>query len=1229
MQRVLRSISLFFVLGMSICIAGTAPAITTQPSDKTAIAPATAQFKIVATGSPAPTYQWEMSTDSGTTWNKVSGGMGGTSSIYTTPATTLAQSGRMYHVIVSNGIGSLVASDPVTLTVQTRSVITTQPVSQTVTAPATATFSLAASGVPTPTYQWQVSTNGTNWTNISTDGTSASYITDATSVGDNGKKFRCMVTGAGGSINSTAVTLTVKAAPAITTQPMDKTAIAPATAQFKVVVKGNPLPTYQWEMSTDSGITWNKVSDGIGATTSAYTTPASALAQSGRMYHVIVANGIGRPATSDPAMLTVQTRPAITTQPVSRTVTAPATATFVVAASGVPSPTYQWQVSSNGVTWAKVDSGGTDATYTTDPTFLSDNGKHYRALITGAGSPVPSTTATLTVKVAPSITTQPTDTTVVAPSTAKFRVMATGNPAPTYQWQLSTNGGSTWTNVTGAIASTYTIQATALSQSGRMFQVIVKNGIGNPVTSIPVTLTVHTRPVIVSQPLSQKVTVPAAATFTIVAKAVPSPTYQWQVSSNGTTWTNASNDADSSDFTTDTTTIADSGKRYRCVVTSSGISIASSIATLTVNKNYAPSNFSVIGALNNHDYLCFQWTPSNEIIGGYEIEGKVQSQVFTNISGIIDPKQSSFGYLLPSNSPECRDYVFRMQTLKNGQFAGYSNEAVYSKGLNLPEIWVDDVNIYDGINLWWGNHSQIANSLILERGVRSGMPGAYTWSWAQLPGVDFGNTYFKDISYPEASWIRYRVTYSKDNVSASAQTDYDCYSGMIAPRNLKVKLISSGARLDWENLSTTANEMVVMRKAILAAKTTTFVDIAHLTSDATYYEDTGLSTGGYIYKIEARQADSSRGSNEVTIMVIPSTGSLKFDTEIVSMPKSIASVVDSSGNWYLADILDSTPTIIVPNGINWEYHKLDANSTWNAPYILLDKDGFPHAIYLIDVYPGSAEKRVCHAWYDGTEWRAEEIARRTIYADSYLGSSYSFVLDKDGMPHVYWANNNGYLTLDDVEYAFKNLDGTWTIERLNSITPEFNPPACSLQLMVDNQKIPHFIVLSWRDIRHLQRTAAGEWTSEPIPIGSLPSDYIAALGAVFYGDSDLKVFFERSHTPYDPNMSYDYCVVSKTTDIWQPLEVIGSRLHDGNQLSISVLAQNMGATRITSTYRGTNNNNLLTYDSNGWGQNIIGLFNWAPRIGFTAKDKIYILQQISDPDSSTNMVFYVEYKEAE
>ena len=158
-------------------------------------------------------------------------------------------------------------------------------------------------------------------------------------------------------------------APSITGQPSSQTVCSPNTATFAVTATGT-APTYQWR---DSG---GSIS---GATNSSYTTGTAG------SYYCVVTNTCGSD-TSNTATLTVNTAPAITSQPSSQTVYSPSTGTFTVTATSVPDPTYQWYGTSGAIV------GATGASYNTGTA-----GSYYCVATNGCGS-VTSDSATLTVR---------------------------------------------------------------------------------------------------------------------------------------------------------------------------------------------------------------------------------------------------------------------------------------------------------------------------------------------------------------------------------------------------------------------------------------------------------------------------------------------------------------------------------------------------------------------------------------------------------------------------------------------------------------------------------------------------------------------------------------------------------------------------------------------------------------------------------------------------------------
>ncbi|MBO4677777.1 MAG: leucine-rich repeat protein, partial [Oscillospiraceae bacterium] len=219
-----------------------APSITTQPKAKTVAAGAKATFKVVASGEGL-SYQWQYKTSGSSTWKNKAGA---TKASYTVTAKE-SYNGMQYRCIVSNTSGKVTSSSAkLTVTAAVAApTITTQPKAQTAAVGATATFKVVASGEGL-TYQWQYKTSGSSTWKDKSGATKASYTVTAKE-SYNGIQYRCKVSNAGGSVTSTAATLTVTLPkPEITTQPKAQTAAAGETATFKVVASGTGL-TYQWQ----------------------------------------------------------------------------------------------------------------------------------------------------------------------------------------------------------------------------------------------------------------------------------------------------------------------------------------------------------------------------------------------------------------------------------------------------------------------------------------------------------------------------------------------------------------------------------------------------------------------------------------------------------------------------------------------------------------------------------------------------------------------------------------------------------------------------------------------------------------------------------------------------------------------------------------------------------------------------------------------------------------------
>jgi len=131
------------------------------------------------------------------------------------------------------------------------------------------------------------------------------------------------------------------------------------------------------------------------------------------------------------------------------------------------------------------------------------------ALKTNNGTFSDNQRAIINIKPAPpTITTQPIARIIQVGQTTQFTVAAKLNGASTlsYQWQVSTNGGSSFSNLPGATSATYTTTTATVAMSGYIYRCVVKNNRGVSVTSNDATLTVNPIPPTVVWPTAAAIT---------------------------------------------------------------------------------------------------------------------------------------------------------------------------------------------------------------------------------------------------------------------------------------------------------------------------------------------------------------------------------------------------------------------------------------------------------------------------------------------------------------------------------------------------------------------------------------------------------------------------------------------------------------------------------------------------------------------------------------------------
>ncbi|MDZ4796512.1 MAG: hypothetical protein SGI83_19765, partial [Bacteroidota bacterium] len=246
--------------------------------------------------------------------------------LFTNPGATIAYTGTPTTVVwarpvvttlytATSTVAGCTGTATVNVTVNQLPVITVQPTpaTQTICPGFNVTYSVTATGTGPLTYQWrQGATNLVN--NIQISGANTNTLTISNVNSANTGSYTVLVTGiCAPALTSIPVVLNVATAPVISTQPANSTVCVGQSASFTVATVGSvPPPTiYQWEVSTDAGVTWTPLTTG-GSYTATFTIPATVIGQNNSRYRVRVTNSCGQSTTSASATLTVNALPIVT-----------------------------------------------------------------------------------------------------------------------------------------------------------------------------------------------------------------------------------------------------------------------------------------------------------------------------------------------------------------------------------------------------------------------------------------------------------------------------------------------------------------------------------------------------------------------------------------------------------------------------------------------------------------------------------------------------------------------------------------------------------------------------------------------------------------------------------------------------------------------------------------------------------------------------------------------------
>jgi len=563
-------------------------------------------------------YQWKASKDAGKTWTAITGA---TASTFTLGQ---AQVGATVRAVASytDGFGA-VESVTSAATAAVANVNDAPTGAVTITGTATQKQVLTASktladldGLGTVSYQWQASADaGKTWTAI-TGATASTFTLTQAQVGAT-VRVVASYKDALGTTESVASAPTAAVAN-VNDAPTGAVTITGTATQKQVLTASNTLAdldglgtiSYQWQASKDAGKTWTAIT---GATASTFTltqAQVGATVRASASYKDALGTNESVASAATAAVADVNDAPTGAV-----TITGTATQRQVLTAAntladldGLGTIAYQWQSSTDaGTTWTAI-TGATASTFTLGQAQVGAKVRAVARYTDGFGA-AESVASAATAAVA-NVNDAPTGAVTITGTTTQRQVLTAANTLAdldglgtiAYQWQSSTDAGTTWTAITGATASTFTL---GQAQVGAKVRAVARYtdgfGAAESVASAATAAVANvndapTGAVTITGTATQKQVLTVTKTLADL-DGLGTVSYQWQASADaGTTWT-AITGATASTFTLGQAQV---GAKVRAVASyTDGFgtteSVASAATTAIANVNDAPVLIGTLG----------------------------------------------------------------------------------------------------------------------------------------------------------------------------------------------------------------------------------------------------------------------------------------------------------------------------------------------------------------------------------------------------------------------------------------------------------------------------------------------------------------------------------------------------------------------------------------------------------------------------------------------------------
>lgn len=562
--------------------------IEAQPVSVIAKPGDTITFSVKADGTDLK-YQWENSAD-GVSWNATS--LPGNKTAELTVAVTATRARYQWRCVITDRFGEVKETKAVSIT---NPVIRIEQQSGDVVAVSgdTIRFSVKATGINLK-YQWQNSLNGTDWNKTTLTGYNTPALTVPVTATRAKYQWRCVITDDYGNLVAGSAMRIIIPVITIQEQPSD-TVAAGDTVTLTVKAEGTGLK-YQWQNSSD-GTSWSN-SRQTGYNTARLTLPANSTTAKYK-WRCVITDTYGTEKITRAAKVTLPSVE-ITAQPKNVQGKVGDTVTLSVKARGVDL-TYQWQYSSDAVTWSNSGIAGAKEAQLNVPVTSARYKYYWRCVVSSGKSVSAETVAVKIINPVIEITAQPVSVTAKSGSTVKFTVSAAGSDLK-YRWQNSPDG-ITWSNsgLTGSNTKTLTLTASS-TRAAYLWRCVITNPCGTKVISSAVRLTIAEIRII-EQPRSMTVSIGEEVLLAVKAEGIDLK-YQWQYSVNGTAWYKEDRTGAVLRLYADTEI---SGLYWRCVITDKyGNEKITRSAVINVEEPQENEIYYDVPIYNQHSYkLCW------------------------------------------------------------------------------------------------------------------------------------------------------------------------------------------------------------------------------------------------------------------------------------------------------------------------------------------------------------------------------------------------------------------------------------------------------------------------------------------------------------------------------------------------------------------------------------------------------------------------------------------------